>query len=172
MRCVDCCVVLGDEYALGPMENTGSVSVVGGDLLRSGADALVNPVNTVGVMGRGLAAQFKRAYPDNYLAYRAACRAGRVRIGEMFVVGLGLVSIPRWIINFPTKRHWREPSRLADIELGLDDLCRVILELGMSSVAVPALGCGLGGLDWTEVELLIHERLRDCGASVFVYGPQ
>lgn len=150
----------------------GITMVAEGDLLQGDVDALVNPVNTVGVMGRGLAAQFKSAYPDNYSAYRAACRAGRVRVGEMHVVGLGLASRPTWIVNFPTKRHWREPSRLEDIDSGLCDLRRVIADLDMSSIAVPALGCGLGGLDWAPVEALIHERLRDCGASVFVYGPQ
>ena len=150
----------------------GITTVTEGDLLQDDADALVNPVNTVGVMGRGLAAQFKDAHPDNYSAYRSACRAGRVRIGEMFVVGLGPVSRPRWIVNFPTKRHWRERSRLGDIDSGLCDLQRVIADLDIPSIAMPALGCGLGGLGWANVEALIHERLRDCGAAVFVYCPQ
>ena len=158
------------------MEDLGStprvVVVEGGDLLQSGAEALVNPVNTVGVMGRGLAAQFKSAYPANYRAYRAACRSKGVRTGTMFVVELGVGLNPRWIINFPTKRHWRDPSRLADIDSGLEDLRRVVLEFGIASIAVPALGCGLGGLDWTDVEMLIQERLEGCGASVSVYGPQ
>lgn len=98
-------------------------------------------------MGKGLALQFKRAFPENFHAYARACEAGDVQPGRMFVVPLG----PRVIINFPTKRHWRNPSRLEDVEAGLVALVAEVRARGIRSVAVPALGCGLGGLDWAQV---------------------
>lgn len=132
-----------------------------GDLLQSGAEAVINTVNCVGVMGKGIALQFKQAFPRNYDAYRRACDAGEVRLGEMFVFGTGSMINPRWIINFPTKGHWKAKSRLSDIETGLEDLKRVILENGIRSIAVPPLGCGNGGLDWAEVEPVIRRALGD-----------
>jgi len=117
-----------------------------GNLLEADVEALVNAVNTVGVMGKGLALQFRRKFPTNDLAYRAAAKQGMLTAGKMFVFDLGSVNNPHYIINFPTKRHWRDTSRLGDIEAGLVDLVDVVRERQIASVAVPALGCGLGGL--------------------------
>ncbi len=130
-----------------------------GDILKQDADALVNTVNCVGVMGRGVALQFRRAFEDNYEAYRKACLRQEVRPGQMFVFERSSLDSPRWIINFPTKRHWKGKSRLEDIRTGLVDLSRVIREKGIRSIALPPLGCGLGGLDWAVVRPLIEESL-------------
>jgi O-acetyl-ADP-ribose deacetylase (regulator of RNase III) len=125
-----------------------------GDLFAAKVDALVNPVNTVGVMGRGLALAFKQKFPANYAAYRKACGAGDLNIGTMFVFDNTPAS-PRWLINFPTKRHFRSASKLDDIHFGLVDLIEQIREHAITSVAMPALGCGLGGLDWADVRPVI-----------------
>lgn len=143
-----------------------------GNLLDADVDALVNTVNTVGVMGKGVALQFKRAYPLNFEAYRAAVDRGEVGLGRVFVHETGRVEGPRLIINFPTKRHWRAKSRLADIEAGLADLRRVLREEDVKSVALPALGCGLGGLEWAQVRPLIESALDGLDARVVVYEPQ
>ncbi len=132
---------------------------VNGNLLSADVDAVVNTVNTVGVMGKGIALQFKRAYPDMFKAYKRACDRNEVRLGEMWVWDNASFAGPRHVINFPTKGHWRSNSKLADIEAGLDDLSRVIAERGITSVAVPPLGCGNGGLDWNLVRPVIVERL-------------
>lgn len=116
-----------------------------GDLFDADVDALVNTVNTVGVMGKGLALQFKRRFPDNFRQYAEACERGEVELGRMFVVPVVELRTPRYIINFPTKSHWRSRSRLDAIEAGLEDLKRVVNDLGLTSVAVPALGAGNGG---------------------------
>jgi O-acetyl-ADP-ribose deacetylase (regulator of RNase III) len=142
-----------------------------GDLLAADVDALVNTVNTVGIMGKGIALQFKRRYPANFRAYEKACKAGEVKLGEIFVFDAGQLVRPRWIINFPTKGHWRSNSRLNDVADGLDDLVRVIRELDIRSIAVPPLGCGNGGLDWAIVEPLIHERLSSLDAEIVVFPP-
>src|SRR5579862_5255453 len=118
-----------------------------GDLLATNAEALVNTVNTVGVMGRGIALQFKQAFPDNYAAYEAACNRNEVQIGKMFVFHRG-VNNPRIIINFPTKRHWKGKSKIEDINSGLKALIKVVKAERIRSIAVPPLGCGNGGLDW------------------------
>jgi len=131
-----------------------------GNLLTADVDALVNTVNTAGVMGKGIALQFKRAFPDNYEVYRAACKRGEVRLGGMFVHDTGRLGPRRYIINFPTKGHWRSRSRIEDIRSGLVDLFRVVLELGLTSLAVPALGCGNGGLSWSMVRPLIEETFQ------------
>jgi O-acetyl-ADP-ribose deacetylase (regulator of RNase III) len=144
-----------------------------GNLLDAAADALVNTVNTVGVMGKGIALQFKQAYPANYRAYEAACRRGEVRLGRMFVTETGVLGQPRLVINFPTKSHWRARSRLRDIEAGLADLRRVISDYAITSIAVPPLGCGNGGLDWRDVRPLISDALGDlAGVRVMVYPPK
>ncbi|MFF5177651.1 macro domain-containing protein [Micromonospora sp. NPDC000316] len=132
------------------------IVIAHGNLLTADVEALVNTVNTVGVMGKGIALQFKRAYPANYAAYRAACAAKEVQLGRMFLFDSALLGPRRYVINFPTKGHWRTSSRVSDIQAGLNDLVRVIRERGISSVAVPALGCGNGGLDWDEVRPLIE----------------
>jgi O-acetyl-ADP-ribose deacetylase (regulator of RNase III) len=142
-----------------------------GNLLEAPVDALVNTVNTEGVMGKGLALQFKKAFPDVFKAYERACREKRVAIGSMFVVGRGLLQ-PRWIINFPTKDHWRMPSRLSFIEEGLVDLVRQVEILKIRSLAVPPLGCGNGGLDWADVEPLIVKALAPLvDVRVLVFAP-
>ncbi len=146
---------------------------VHGDLLRADAEALVNTVNTRGVMGKGVALQFRKAFPENFRAYRRACERGEVAIGRMFVCEWLTTGNPRMIINFPTKSHWRSPSKLADIELGLEDLRRVILEHRLRSIAVPPLGCGNGGLAWRDVEPLIADALEGIdGLRLLVYPPQ
>jgi O-acetyl-ADP-ribose deacetylase (regulator of RNase III) len=144
-----------------------AVEFVSGNLLEADVEALVNPVNTKGVMGKGLALAFRRAFPANYETYRAACEAGEVRLGEMLVVKDG----GRLIVNFPTKGHWRSRSRLEDIEAGLRDLRRVLVEREVTSVAVPALGCGLGGLDWADVQPRIEAALDDLPVRALVHEP-
>ncbi|AXE28300.1 Appr-1-p processing protein (plasmid) [Streptomyces globosus] len=143
-----------------------------GNLLTAEVDALVNTVNTVGVMGKGIALQFKRAYPDNFHAYAEACAAGEVHPGRMHVHARNTLTAPRYIINFPTKRHWRSPSRLEDVEQGLQDLRKVIVDLEIESIAVPPLGCGNGGLPWDQVHPLILAALADLpDVEVRVYAP-
>ena len=126
-----------------------------GDIFAEHVDALVNSVNCVGVMGRGIALQFKRAYPSNFDAYREACKRGEVVPGSMFVFETGLLEGPRFIINFPTKRHWRGNSRIEDIESGLRSLVRVVNDLNVRSLAIPPLATGLGGLEWPLVKARI-----------------
>jgi len=144
-----------------------------GNLLASEAEALVNTVNTVGVMGKGIALQFKNAYPDNFKAYAAACKRGDVVTGKMFVVETGqLGPAARIIINFPTKRHWKGKSRLEYIEAGLEDLIRVLREHKVQSVAIPPLGCGNGGLDWAVVEPKIRAALEQVPeVKVLLHAP-
>lgn len=127
-----------------------------GNLLQVQADALVNTVNTVGVMGKGVALQFKQAFPENFTAYVKACKAGEVAVGRMFVTQTGMFQ-PRLIVNFPTKRHWKANSKLEDVREGLTDLVRIVRDEQIRSIAVPPLGCGLGGLRWEEVEPMIRE---------------
>lgn len=148
------------------------VETVSGNLLKADVDALVNTVNTKGVMGKGIALQFKRAFPANYKAYKAACDAGRVELGRMFVFDNGRIERPYFIINFPTKGHWKARSRIADIEAGLADLRRLLTELEVESVAIPPLGAGLGGLDWADVQPLIEKALSDLPVRVLLFAPQ
>lgn len=142
-----------------------------GNLLESDVEGLVNTVNTVGVMGKGIALQFKNAFPANFKAYSKACKRRDVTLGKMFVFDNGRLTNPRWIVNFPTKGHWRSRSRIGDVETGLVDLRRVIIELGIASIAVPPLGCGNGGLDWAEVRPLIEEKLDGLQTEVLLYAP-
>ncbi len=140
-----------------------------GDILKTDAEALVNTVNCVGVMGRGVALQFKQAYPDNFRSYAAACERGEVRPGRMFVFETHALN-PRLIVNFPTKRHWRGKSRIEDIQSGLDALVDEVRKRDVKSIALPPLGAGLGGLDWRAVRPLIEQalaRLPDVDATVF-----
>src|SRR5882762_1778498 len=124
------------------------IEIVSGNLLEAQVEALVNTVNTEGVMGKGIALQFRQAFPAMFNAYLADCRAGAVTLGKMNVFDLGglLPSGPRWIINFPTKGHWKSRSRLKDIETGLESLVATVRKLNIKSIAVPPLGCGHGGL--------------------------
>lgn len=143
-----------------------------GNILRADTEAIVNTVNCVGVMGRGLAAQCKREYPANFDAYQAACKRGELVPGRMFVCETGQPTNPRLIINFPTKRHWRSASRLEDIKAGLVALVAEIHTRALTSIAIPPLGCGLGGLDWNEVRPLIEDSCGGLvGVRVVVYAP-
>ena len=143
-----------------------------GDIFLDDAQALVNPVNCVGVMGKGLALQFKKRFPENFDRYARACRLGQVEPGSMMIHEEAEGSSPRYLVNFPTKRHWRDESRLEDIENGIRALAREIQERGIRSVAVPALGSGLGGLDWRDVRREIQRGMEDLeDVRITVYEP-
>jgi len=143
-----------------------------GDILRADAEALVNTVNCVGVMGRGIALQFKKAFPENFKAYAIACKNEKVQPGRMFVFETGQLTYPRYIINFPTKRHWRGASRIQDIDSGLQALVETVNQYKISSIAIPPLGSGLGGLNWSHVKLHIEEALHPLtDVRIVVYEP-
>jgi O-acetyl-ADP-ribose deacetylase (regulator of RNase III) len=143
-----------------------------GDLLSSDAQAIVNTVNCVGVMGRGIALQFKKRFPDNYHAYVAACNRNEVVPGKMFVYESESFLSPKYIINFPTKRHWRGVSIIEDIDSGLIDLAKVIKAYNIQSIAIPPLGCGLGGLHWSDVKSSIEKALEQLtDVHIEVYEP-
>jgi O-acetyl-ADP-ribose deacetylase (regulator of RNase III) len=143
-----------------------------GNLLDAPVEALVNTVNTVGVMGKGIALMFKEAFPQNFRAYEAACKNKEITIGHMFVTETSALEGPRWIINFPTKKHWRQPSQLKWIVEGLNDLRRVIQDLEIRTIALPPLGSGNGGLDWKEVRKEIQQALEDLkDVNIVVYEP-
>lgn len=144
-----------------------------GDILKAKADALVNTVNCVGVMGRGIALQFKKVFPEVFKAYEAACKRGQVEPGKVLVHDLTRFEQPHYVINLPTKRHWKGKSRMEDIDAGLDALVAEVRRLGLESVAVPPLGCGLGGLDWEQVRPRIERAFRDLpGVRVLLYEPK
>lgn len=143
-----------------------------GDILREDAEALINTVNCVGVMGRGIALQFKKVFPENFKNYAAACKQEVVQPGRMFVYETGLLTNPRYIINFPTKRHWRGKSRMEDINAGLKALVEVIHQYNIRSIAIPPLGSGLGGLDWADVKPCIEAALKPLTeVQVVIYEP-
>ncbi len=144
-----------------------------GDILAEDVEALVNTVNCVGVMGRGIALQFKEAFPENFKAYEIACRHGEVEPGRMFVFETEQLTNPRYVINFPTKRHWRGHARLEDIEAGLEALVDEIRSRGIRSIAIPPLGSGLGGLEWVEVRPRIERALQGLpDVRVVVFEPK
>lgn len=148
------------------------ISFTQGNLLAANAEALVNTVNTVGVMGKGIALMFKETFPENFKIYQAACKRGEVRIGHMLVTERQDMYGPKWIINFPTKQHWRSPSHIEWIEQGLNDLARVIRENKIKSVAIPPLGSGHGGLDWQDVRPKIETALSKLSdVEIIVYEP-
>jgi O-acetyl-ADP-ribose deacetylase (regulator of RNase III) len=144
-----------------------------GNLLAAPAEALVNTVNTKGIMGKGIALQFRQAFPQMFKDYERACKYERVTLGTMDVHDLGgLAGGPRWIINFPTKGHWKTKSRMEDVESGLEDLIAKIRKLGIKSIAVPPLGCGNGGLPWNEVRPLIEAAFSQVPeVEVLLYAP-
>ena len=149
------------------------IEVMQGNLLQAKVAALVNTVNTAGVMGKGVALQFKHAYPENYKAYVQACKREEIQVGQVLIVDLGLLSTPRYIINFPTKKHWRNPSKLEYIKEGLMDLVEQVQKLSIESLAIPPLGAGNGGLDWTEVRPLILQAFAPLPeVRVLLYEPQ
>ena len=136
------------------------IEFIRGDIVQADAEALVNTVNSVGIMGRGIALQFKKAFPENFKTYERACRAKEVRPGEMLIFSTGSMINPKYIINFPTKRDWRGKSRIEDIGAGLKTLIDEVRKLGVTSIAVPPLGCGLGGLDWRDVKPMIERAFE------------
>lgn len=148
------------------------IEVRRGDILGADVEALVNTVNCVGIMGRGIALQFKNRFPANFKAYAAACARAELEPGRMFVYETGTLTNPKFIINFPTKRHWRGKSRIEDIDAGLLDLARHIRALGIQSVAIPPLGSGLGGLNWDDVRPRIVGAMDGIdGVQVVVFEP-
>lgn len=142
-----------------------------GNLFEDTADAIVNPINCMGVMGAGLALLYKQAYPANYDAYRARCLRREVKVGEMFVFKFKDRPNPRYIVNFPTKIHWRDGSKLDYIQVGLADLVRVVHAYELKSVALPRIGCGLGQLSWPVVNSLIKEYAEGLqNVDIRIYG--
>ena len=143
-----------------------------GNILDSEAQALVNTVNTVGVMGKGIALQFKKAYPNNFKVYNQACKNSEIEIGKLFVTTDSNINTgEKVIINFPTKQDWRKPSEYKFVEEGLKDLLRVIDNYSLKSIAIPPLGSGNGGLDWEKVKKLINYYLADIDIEILVYEP-
>lgn len=143
-----------------------------GNLLESKAEALVNTVNTVGVMGKGIALQFKKEFPNNYKIYTKACKEHQFDIGDLLVTEEeSLLYGKKTIINFPTKTDWRKPSEYAFIEKGLIELAKVIKERNIKSISLPPLGAGNGGLDWTKVKTLMEKNLSGVDCSIFIYQP-
>lgn len=148
------------------------ITYLTGDLLKSDAEALVNTVNTVGVMGKGIALQFKEAFPYNYKVYVKACKNKELQPGKMLAVqDSNLLYGEKLIVNFPTKAHWRQPSEYGYIEDGLQALRELILKDNIKSIAIPALGAGNGGLDWQRVKPMITDALQDLPAEVLIFEP-
>jgi O-acetyl-ADP-ribose deacetylase (regulator of RNase III) len=143
-----------------------------GDILKANAEALVNTVNCVGVMGRGIALQFRKAFPENFKAYKSVCDKKQLHPGAMLVYDLNRFQNPRYIINFPTKRHWKGKSKLEDIKSGLESLVQEISKRNIRSIAIPPLGCGLGGLDWAQVKQIIEKAFTVLpNVHVLLYEP-
>lgn len=149
------------------------IELTSGDILKDDSDAIVNTVNCVGIMGRGIALQFKNAWPENFKAYKAACDREEVQPGRMFIYDTEQLAAPRYIINFPTKRHWKGKSRMQDIDAGLEALVRDVARLGIRSIAIPPLGSGLGGLEWDEVRPRIEAAMQALpDVRVRIYEPK
>lgn len=143
-----------------------------GNLLEDKSEALVNTVNTVGVMGKGIALAFKKKYPDNMKEYVKACKEGKVVTGKMFITRASAEQDNKWIVNFPTKQHWSGRSQMEWVDDGLVELKRFIVENNIKSIAIPALGAGLGGLNWFEVKSKIVNALSDLTeVDMVVYEP-
>ena len=143
-----------------------------GNLLEAPVDALVNTVNTVGVMGKGIALMFKERFPENMQQYAQACKVKEVVTGKMYVTEANELLGPRWIINFPTKQHWRAKSKMEWVIEGLDDLRQFIIDNDVASIAIPPLGAGNGGLKWSDVKFHIESALSDLDSvEVFIYEP-
>jgi len=149
------------------------IKYVTGNILKSDAEAIINTVNCVGIMGKGIALQFKKAFPQNFTAYEKACRHKEVRTGKMFIFDRESFINPKYIINFPTKRHWKAMSKYEDIDTGLIALAEDIQKLNIKSVAIPPLGCGLGGLAWNIVkEKIVNTFSIIPGIEVYLYEPK
>lgn len=148
------------------------IHYINSNLLESRAEALVNTVNTVGIMGKGIALQFKNQFPENYKSYKNACKSGEIRIGKLFITKeASILGGEKIIINFPTKTDWRKPSEYSYIEEGLKELVQVIQEKNISSIAIPPLGAGNGGLKWDKVKVLIEAYLSDIDSEIYIYQP-
>lgn len=147
------------------------MKLVSGNIFDSNAEALVNTVNTEGVMGKGVALQFKERYPMNFHLYASACKRGEVQIGKMFITSTNSMTNPKWIINFPTKKHWMHKSSYVYIESGLDDLVDQIQKLNIQSIAIPPLGAGQGGLSWEKVKEIIEKKLGNLDIPISVFEP-
>lgn len=150
-----------------------TINFVIGNLLTADVETLVNPVNCVGIMGKGLALLFKQAFPSNYLFYEEACRRKKVMLGSMLIYEMSLIHNPKLIINFPTKKHWKNESKIEDIKTGLSSLKREIETRNIKSLALPALGCGNGGLDWKVVCPLIENKLNSLKKTkILLFTPE
>lgn len=144
------------------------ITYVAGSLFNSPAQVLVNAVNTHGVMGKGIAAEFKRRYPEMFADYHQQCKLGMLQIGMLWVYK----SPGKSILNFPTKKHWRDPSKPEYIEAGLERFSTEYAQLGIRSIAFPALGCGNGGLDWERViKPMMEDYLNKLPIDAFIYLP-
>ena len=149
------------------------IELTQGNILRAEAEALVNTVNCAGFMGKGIALQFKKAYPENFDAYHKACDSGDVQPGRMFIFDLHSMLNPKYVVNFPTKRDWRANSRYEDIESGLKALVADVRRLGIRSIAMPPLGCGLGGLDWNKVRPMIERAFAQLpDVRLMLFAPE
>ena len=149
------------------------IELTHGNLLEANVEALVNTVNCVGVMGKGIALQFKQAFPDNYSYYAKSCKSGRMQPGRVLIYKTDSIFNPKYIINFPTKRHWKGKSKMTDIDSGLTDLKSQIQLLGIRTIAIPPLGAGLGGLNWSEVKDRIESTFADLtDIQVLLYEPK
>ena len=149
------------------------IELTQGDILRADAEALVNTVNCVGVMGRGIALQFKKAFPENFKHYKAVCNKKELRPGKMFIYDLNRSHPPCYVVNFPTKRHWKGKSRMEDIEAGLQTLVAEVRKKNIHSIAIPPLGCGLGGLRWEDVRTKIEQAFQDLtDVQILLYEPK
>ncbi|NBN72558.1 appr-1-p processing domain-containing protein [Proteus sp. G2618] len=148
------------------------IELTQGNLLHANTEAIVNAVNCVGVMGRGIALQFKKAWPDNFKAYALACKNKELTPGVMFIYEIQKTTYPRFIVNFPTKRHWRNASCIEDIEAGLIALVDEIKQRNIKSIAIPPLGAGLGGLEWSVVYEKIKSAMEPLAdVHVLIYAP-
>lgn len=148
------------------------ITYIQGNLLEADVEALVNTVNTVGVMGKGIALMFKERFPANMAAYAEACKKQQVQTGKMFVTKTGELMEPRWIVNFPTKQHWRARSQMQWVIDGLADLRHFIEQNEVRSIAIPPLGSGNGGLNWAEVKPYVEKALGDLAdVNILVYEP-
>jgi O-acetyl-ADP-ribose deacetylase (regulator of RNase III) len=148
------------------------IELTTGNLLKTDAEALVNTVNCVGIMGKGIALQFKQAFPENFNEYAKACRKEEVKPGKMFVFETARMFNPRYIINFPTKRHWKGKSKIEDIRAGLKALVMEAKRRGIKSIAVPPLGCGNGGLEWSVIRPLMEEAFSEIpDVKILIFEP-
>lgn len=147
------------------MELVNVIKYLEGDIFTSPAQVIVNTVNTVGVMGKGIALSFKKAYPEMYKAYREACEDNTFHMGKLMLWR----EIDHWILLFPTKENWRNPSKLEYIEQGLKKFVENYMKMSINSIAFPRLGCGNGGLNWQEVKPLMEMYLKPLPIDVYIY---